>query len=159
MGRLASVPERRGSFVEVRHFGALEGALESRGTLRLSRGTLEKDTTWPVPERLQIDGQRLVVTAGNDPPQVVDAGMAPELRVLIDAVRGPLVGDTAALRRGFTATVGGTMAGWTLDLVPREPAGVKLLRRVVLEGREAEVDRLTVVQANGDDQVMVIMGR
>lgn len=159
MARLAAVPERRATFRETRHFGALDGALESTGHLLYRRGYVEKATDWPIPERLEMDGDRLVITAGNDPPRVIDVGMAPELRVLMDAVRGPLVGDAAALRRAFTATTGGTMAAWTLDLVPREPGGAKLLRGVRLSGHEDQVDRLAITQANGDEQVMVITPR
>ena len=159
MARLAAVPERRAVFREHRRFAALDGVLESSGRLFYRRGTVEKQTDWPVPERLEMDGDRLVITAGTDAPRVVDVGMAPELRVLMDAVRGPLVGDGAALRRGFEVVTGGTMDAWTLVLVPREGAGRRVLRRVMLAGRGDWVDRLTVVQANGDEQVMDISAR
>ncbi len=109
-----------------------------------------------MPERLVIDGDRLIVTAGNDPPRVIDAGMAPGLRTLVDAVRGPLVGDAAALRRTFDATVSGTAAAWTLDLVPHDAT---LLRGVRLDGHGDQVDHLAIIQANGDDQVMTITPR
>lgn len=156
MARLAARPERRADFIETRHFAALETPLESRGTLLYRHGYVEKVTTWPILERLEMDGDRLIITAGNDPPRVISAGMAPEIATLIDAVRGPLVGDAAALRRAFTPTVSGIMAHWTLDLVPHDP---KLLRDVRLTGHEDQVDRLSITQANGDDQVMAITPR
>ena len=156
LARLAAVPERRAEFREQRRFGAIDGVLESSGHLVFRRGHLEKVTTWPQPERLEVDGDRLVLTQGNDPPRVIDMASVPELRVLIDAIRGPLLGDAAALRAAFTATTAGTMAGWTLDLVPRDPAAAKLLRSVRLEGHDDRPTRLSLTQANGDEQTMTM---
>lgn len=156
MARLAAAPSRRAVFRERRRFGALDTVLESTGHLVFRPGYLEKATDWPQPERLQVEGDRVVLTAGNDPPRVIELGMAPELRVLIDAIRGPLSGDAAAVRRAFDASASGTDGGWTLDLVPRDPAAGKFLRGVRLQGHGDQVDRLAVTQANGDEQVMVI---
>lgn len=149
--------ERRATFREQRRFAALEGTLESAGTLLFQPGRLLKVTTWPQPERLEVSGDRLVLTTGNEPPHVIDMASAPGMRVLIDAIRGPLLGDAAALRRAFVPTVAGTWAAWTLDLVPRDPAAAKILRAVRLEGHDGEPDRLTLSQANGDTQVMSIV--
>ena len=156
MAALATVPQRRASFREQRHFAALEGTLESTGHLEYRRDHLAKITDWPQPERLEVDGDRLVLTEGNQPPRVVDMAQAPELRVLVDAIRGPLLGDAAALARAFDATTAGTLAAWTLDLVPRDRAAARFLRRVRMEGHADSVDRLTITQTNGDDQVMTI---
>ena len=156
------MPERRASFIEERRFRALDQALESRGTLSLRRGRLEKVTDWPQPERLEVEGDRVVMTLGNEPPRVIELGMAPELRVLIDAIRGPLLGDAAALRRAFDARVSGTEAGWTLTLVPREASASRLMRDAVLSGHGDQVDRLVVTQANGgfagDDDPAALTG-
>lgn len=152
---LAGVPSRRAVFREQRRYGALEGVLESSGHLVLRPGYLEKATDWPVVERLQVEGERVVVTAGSEAPRVVELGVAPELRALVDAIRGPLSGDAGAVRRAFVATVSGDAGGWVLGLVPRG-VGAKVLRGVRLEGHGDWVDRLTVVQANGDEQVMTI---
>ena len=95
-----------------------------------------------------------MLTEGNAPPQVIDLGMAPPLRVFIDAIRGPLSGDLGALQRAFVTAVSGTADGWVLTLVPRD--GARVLRSVRLEGHEDFVSRIEVVQANGDQQVMTI---
>ncbi len=120
---------------------------------------MEKVTLFPVQERLEVEGERVVITAGQEAPRVVPLGAAPELRVLLDAVRGPLLGDWAALQRGFVATLGGTLAGWTLDLVPRDPAAARVLGRAHLEGVDDQVLRLLTVMANGDEQDMTIQPR
>lgn len=156
MARLAASPNRRATFREHRRFAALDTVLDSTGHLVFRPGYLEKATDWPQPERLQVEGDRVTITAGNDAPRVVELGMAPELRVLIDAIRGPLSGDTAAVRRAFTASVSGTEGEWIVDLVPRDAAAARFLRGVRLEGHADQVDRLAVTQANGDEQVMAI---
>ena len=156
LARLAGVPSRRAAFREQRRFGALEGVLESSGHLVLRPGYVEKSTEWPQVERLQVEGDRVVVTAGNEAPRVVELGVASELRGLVDAIRGPLSGDGAAVRRAFVATASGTDAGWVLALVPREAATARVLQGVQLEGHGDWVDRLTVTQANGDEQAMTI---
>jgi hypothetical protein len=157
MARMAAAPARRAQFRETRRFAALDGALESRGWLSFTRGVsggrLEKMTEWPEPERLEVDGARIVITAGNEPPRVIDTGMAPPLGVLIDAIRAPLSGDVAALRRGFEVALSGTMQQWHMELVPRV-AGV--LRVVRLDGSGDVVSRIDVVQQNGDEQMMAI---
>ena len=156
MARLASVAERRATFAEHRRFAALDGVLESTGHLVLRHGRLEKVTDWPEFERLEVDGDRVVLTSGNEPPRVIELSAAPELRTLIDAIRAPLLGDTATLRRAFLATTGGTRDAWTLDLTPRDPAAAKLLRSARMSGHGQVVDRLALTQANGDEQVMDI---
>lgn len=156
MARMAAVAERRATFREERRFAALEGVLQSTGRLHYRPGYLEKVTDWPQPERLLVEGDRVVLTAGSEAPRVIDLGMVPELRVLIDAIRGPLAGDAAALRRVFEVEVAGTMEGWTLTLAPRDPAAGKLLRSVRLDGGGDQVRRIALTQANGDEQVMMI---
>ncbi len=157
MAGLAAVPERRATFQETRRFAALEQPLLSTGHLLYRRpGYLEKTTDWPQPESLVVDGARLVLTLGNEPPRVLDLDGQPELRTLVDAIRGPLAGDLAALRRAFAVTASGAASAWTLELVPLEPRAARLLRRAQVSGRAAEVGAVLLVQANGDEQQMII---
>ena len=157
MARLAAVPERRATFRETRRFAALAQPLESTGRLAYRRpGYLEKITSFPDPESLVLDGDRLVLTGAQDPPRVVDLQSQPELRTLVDAIRGPMAGDIAALRRAFTVRFEGTEAAWTLDMQPLDPRAARLLRRVTVGGAGAEVRSVLLVQANGDEQHMTI---
>lgn len=157
MAGLAAVPERRATFQETRHFAALDQPLISTGHLLYRRpGYLAKTTDWPQPESLVVDGGKLVLTEGNEPPRVLDLGGIPELRTLVDAIRGPLAGDLAALRRAFTVTAAGVAGGWILDLVPLDARAARLLQRAQVSGRETEVTTVRLVQANGDEQQMKI---
>ena len=157
MAGLAAVPERRAAFQETRRFAALDQPLLSTGHLLYRRpGFLSKTTDWPQPESLVVDGGRLVLTAANEAPRVLDLGAVPELRTLVDAIRGPLAGDLAALRRAFGVTVAGAADGWTLGLVPLDPHAARLLRQAEVSGRGTEVLAVRLVQANGDEQQMAI---
>lgn len=158
MARLASVPERRATFREQRRFAALTETLQSSGRLLYRRPDyLEKMTEWPTLERMVIDGTRLVITPpGNDPPQVVDLASQPELRTMMEGIRGPLAGDLDALQRSFQVQAGGSLEDWTLELTPRDPMAAKLLRAVRLAGSDSWIRDIRLVQANGDDEWMRI---
>ena len=153
MARLAAAGPRRARFTETRRYAALEGALESRGWLSFEAGRLVKTTDWPDPERLEVDGTRIVITAGNEPPRVIDMAMAPPLRILIEAVRGPLAGDIASLHRAFDVQLAGTWPAWSLRLVPLAAGPVHDVR---LQGAGDVITGIIVKQANGDEQAMVI---
>ena len=153
MARLASVSERRATFREERTLAALTAPLISTGRLFYRRPDyLEKDTLWPLSERFVIDGSRLILSdpKSNDPPHVIPLDAQPGLRTLIDATRAPLAGDLATLRRAFTLTTAGTLAAWTLDLVPTDPAALKFLTAIHLAGQEAWIASIRTTQANGD---------
>ncbi len=159
MARLASIPERRATFREERTLAALTTSLVSTGRLLYRRPDyLEKDTLWPLPEHFVIDGSRLIISdpSSNDPPHVVPLDAQPGLRTLIDATRAPLAGDLATLRRAFTVTTTGTLAAWTLDLVPSDPAAAKFLTAIHLTGQDTWIASIETTQVNGDSTTLQI---
>jgi hypothetical protein len=157
MARLAAVPERRAAFRERRTFAALDAPLESTGHLLYRRPAyLEKITDWPQPERLVVDGDRLVLTAGAEAPRVVDLGSQPELRTLVDSMRAPLAGDLPALQRRFTLRSGGSLPAWTLEMTPLDARAARMMRSIRLAGATDEIRDIVLTQANGDEQWMRI---
>ncbi len=159
MARLASIPERRATFREERVLAALTTPLVSTGRLLYRRPDyLEKDTLWPLPERFVIDGSRLIIAdpSSNDPPHVVPLDAQPGLRTLIDATRAPLAGDLDTLRRAFTLTTSGTLAAWTLDLVPTAQAAAKFLTAIHLTGQDTWIATIRTTQPNGDTTTLQI---
>jgi hypothetical protein len=157
MARLAAVPERRATFRETRRFAALSEPLVSQGHLLYRRPDyMEKVTDWPQPERLVIDGDRLIITAGNEPPHVVPLGAQPEMRTLVEGMRGPLAGDLPALQRNFEVAAAGDLTSWTLTLTPRDPRATRLVRSIVVSGVADAIRAIRLTQANGDEQVMQI---
>ena len=158
MAKLAAVTERRATFREQRKFAALTDTLVSTGTLLYRRPDyLEKDTEWPQPEWLVVDGDRVVITlANNDPPHVIPLGGQPEVRAMVESMRGPLSGDFGALQRLFRIDAAGDLASWTLTMTPQDPNALKLLRTVRVAGRGDQIRDIRVIQANGDEQWMQI---
>jgi hypothetical protein len=157
MAMMGSVAERRATFHEERRFAALTEPLESTGHLLYRRPDhLEKITDAPQAERLVVDGDRLSLTVAGGPTHVTDLAAQPELRALVDAMRGPLAGDTAALERAFKVAVRGTKAAWRLDLTPIDPRAAKLLTEVRISGSGPTMREVLLVQANGDTQFMSI---
>lgn len=157
MRRLAQAPERRAAFREVKRLAALDEPLHSSGTLLYRRpGYLEKVTLFPHRERLVVDGDRLAITLGDEPPRVVELGGQPALRALIDAVRAPLAGDLAALQRTFEVGTEPAPRGWLLRLTPRDPAAARIVRQVSIHGEDADVASIRIVEASGDEQLLLI---
>ena len=157
MNRLAAVNERRATFRETRRFAALTDTLISQGHLFYRRPDyLEKVTDWPQPERLVVDGSRLVLTEANDPPRVVDLGGQPELRAMVEGMRGPLAGDLGALQRLFRIDTAGDLTSWGLTMTPQDARSAKLVRVVQVAGQGDAIREVRVIQANGDEQLMQI---
>jgi hypothetical protein len=157
MAMMGSVAERRATFHEEKRFAALTEPLESTGRLIYRRpGYLEKITDAPQAERLVVDGDQVSLTEANGSTHVIDLGSQPELRTLVEAMRGPLAGDTAALERAFKVDARGTKAAWRLDLTPVDPRAAKLLTEVRISGSGSNMREVLLVQANGDTQYMSI---
>ena len=157
MAMMAAVPERRDVFHEVKHFAALAVPLESSGHLLYRRpGHLEKITDAPQAESLVVDGNQVSLMEADGQKHVIDLSAQPELRTLMDAMRGPLAGDGAALERGFKVSLTGTRAAWRLDLTPIDPRADRLVAAVHITGSGSDMRDVLLVQANGDTQDMSI---
>ena len=151
MAGLAAAPDRRASFREEKTLAALSEPLVSFGRLAYRRPAhLEKLTTSPAPESLVVDGARLVLTPGQDAPRVVDLDGQPEIRALVDTVRGALSGDLGLLRRTYDVRASGTPTAWRITLLPRDERVRKLVRLVEIEGEAADPLRITTTEPNGD---------
>ncbi len=157
MRRLAEAPERRATFREEKRLAAVEGPLLSNGTLHYRRPAyLEKLTLFPQRERLVVNGDQLVVTPGEEPPRVVDLRGQPELRGLVDAIRAPISGDLATLRRGFEIVLEAAPPGWRLLLTPRDPGVARVVRAVRVGIAGSEITSIQVIEAGGDEQLLLI---
>ena len=155
MRSLAQAPERRATFRETKRLAALSEPLYSNGSLTYRPPAyLEKSTLFPHRERLVIDGDRLVITRGDEPPRVVNLGGQPALRTLIDAVRAPMAGDLATLQRAFEVGTTAVPRGWRRGRPPRGPAAAQ---RDPHKGDDGdELPSVEVAEAGGDEQLMLI---
>ncbi len=156
MAHLAQTPERRASFTEDKTFAALSKPLHGEGNLVFRRPDhLEMVTTAPQPERFAVDGDQIVVDAGNDPPRVLEIATQPGLRALIDTIRGTLSGNLALLRQEYDVSGSGTLADWRIVLHPRDPALAKLLKEVRLSGGQ-DLRTIETVSPNGDTDTLTV---
>ena len=156
MARLAQAPQRQATFVEEKHLAALDQVLRSAGRLLYVRPAhLEKITTAPQAENLVVDGDRLIISNAQDAPRVVELDDQPEIRAVVDTIRGALSGNLAALQRNYDITGSGSLDDWRLVLHPRTPALAKQVREVRIAGG-ADVRSIESVQANGDTDRLTI---
>ncbi len=145
MARLAQAPQRRATFVEEKRLAALDQPLRSTGRLSYVRPAhLEKITTAPQPEQLVVDGGRLIMTAGQDAPRVIELDDHPEIRAVVDTIRDALSGNLPDLQRDYDITGSGSLDDWRLVLSWRRRCG-----EVRIAGG-ADVRSIESVQANGD---------
>jgi|GEM_PF-415390 predicted LPLAT superfamily acyltransferase len=157
MAQLASVPQRRANFHEIRHFAALTTALASDGWLAYARPAfLQKMTTSPQPENFEVEDNQLTLDEPNQAERVISLASAPEIAALVDAVRGPLSGDLQALQRHYSVRAEGSLADWKLTLSPTEPAVRAVLRDAVITGTFSDLRSVAITQDNGDDDLMTI---
>ncbi len=157
MQQLARVAESRSAFTEVKTIAALSVPLQASGELFYRRPDyFEKTTMRPQRETLVVDGDRLTLTAAGEPSRVVDLGSQAMIRGLVDAIRGTLAGDLALLSRVYRVEMAGELAGWRLTLTPTDPAVARVMARIVITGREASLQSVEAVQANGDESQMTI---
>jgi outer membrane lipoprotein-sorting protein len=96
--------------------------------------TFVRETLKPSRDRLAVTGNTLTMSRG-DRSRTVQLDASPEAAVIVEAIRGTLTGNRAALERLFTPTVGGSAERWTLDLVPREAACATRSRRCASAAR------------------------
>jgi hypothetical protein len=69
-----------------------------------------------------------------------------------DARRRPA--DTRAPLRD--SRFGGQATRWTLSLIPTDPALLKVISRITIDGTEAQIARIEVDERMGDSTVLVV---
>ena len=156
MARLAQAPQRQASFTEDKTLAALNTPLHAEGRLEYRKPDhLEKVTTAPQRESLVVDGDRLVIDTGAQAPRVVELGSQPEIRTLVDTIRGALSGNLALLRRSYTVSASGTQADWRIVLRPSDPSVARLVQEVRLAGG-ADLRTIQSVAPNGDTDTLTV---
>jgi outer membrane lipoprotein-sorting protein len=157
MQMLARVPESNASFAEVKTLAMLTRPLRASGRLAYRRPAhLEKITLEPQAESLVVDGDKLTFTEGGNASRTIDLNGEPVIHALVDAVRGTLSGDLAALRRSYAVTMTGTVANWHLTLTPSDASVARLVVRTIIDGNGTALRLVHTTQANGDEMLMTI---
>lgn len=158
MRALHAVAARRASFTEVKILAALDRPLTVRGTLVYVRPDyLEKTTLTPQRERLIVKDHRLGIETAGQPERVLDLDDQPEIRAMVDTVRGTLSGNLALLQRYYTVALSGTPQAWRLTLTPSGQQIAQIVRVVHIDGAGAAPYLIDTIQANGDTTRMTIV--
>jgi outer membrane lipoprotein-sorting protein len=134
----------------------LERSLQSSGTLSFEApDSFVRETLKPRRERIAVVGDVVTMSQGTH-SRTVTLDSVPEAAVIVEAIRGTLTGNRDAIDRNFTATVTGTAAQWTLELVPRTARLRELVVSVRVSGTQALVREVAVRMSDGDRSVMSI---
>ena len=156
MQRLAARKSGSARFVERREVRELDRTLVSSGRLRFEApDTFVRETLEPRYERLAVEGNRITLTQGGR-TRALQLDASPEASVIVEAIRGTLTGNRAALERLFSSDVSGSPERWTLVLLPRDPRLRGQVARVRVRGTQADVGEFEVLLADGDRSVMTI---
>ena len=153
---LATVRSGEATFVETRRIEMLDRTLTSSGRLTFKApDVFVRETLKPRRERLAVDGNTLTMSLG-ERSRTLQLDASPEAAVIVEAIRGTLTGNRAALERLFETRVVGDASAWTLELVPRDLRLRGQVASVRVSGRESVVREVRVNLADGDHSVMTI---
>ena len=156
MQLLAQVKAGEAAFTEKRAVAMLDRTLESSGKLSFEApDTFVRETLEPRRDRMVVEGDRVTLTQG-ERSRTMQLDASPEASVLVEAIRGTLTGNRAALERLFETRVSGTAERWALELVPRDPRLRGQVSKVQVRGSGASVGEVDVQLADGDRSVMTI---
>lgn len=158
MSALSKVRAVRSSFREEKELAGLTAPLLSNGTLAYSAPNhLEKRTSQPFQEQIIVDGDWLTYAKpAEDIHYTMTLNKTPELRGLVEAVRGTLAGDLAGLRRYYMVSFTSAADAWQLTLLPVDSRVERFLKSVTIDGQATELRQIETVEANGDLSRMTI---
>ena len=156
MAALAARGDADATFTELRYVPVLDAPVKSSGTLRfVAPDRIEKHTLQPRAESMVLAGEQLTLRQGQRARNLALADL-PDGGLAINSLRGTMAGDLAALRRGWTVTLHGERSKWTLDLTPVSASVAQYIETVQIEGRQDQIDRIEMRQADGVRSLMLI---
>ena len=159
MRTLAQNRASRADFVDRKYLASLDRPLESSGELvYVAPSRLEKRTVKPKPEVLIVDGDTLTIER-NGTTRSISLASYPEVAAFTDSIRSTLAGDLEALSRDYRVVVDGQPKHWRLSLLPSNPRLAALVSRVTIDGHDALVDTIEILQADGSRSVTTIVPR
>jgi hypothetical protein len=144
------------TFTEMQYLAMLDRPLQSSGELLYEApDRLEKRTLKPKAQTLILEhgvlmarrGQRTHVMELRDYPQVVP---------FVESIRATLAGDRAALERFFRVQFDGTLAHWTLLLVPVDTTLAGAVKDIRIEGERDAIHTVEIRQSDGDRSLLSI---
>jgi hypothetical protein len=143
-------------FIEQKFIAALDRPIESSGEMSFDAPDhLEQRTLKPRAETLNLDNGTLTVDRGRT-HRSMDMHAFPQVEPLVEGIRATLAGDRAALERIFRLEFTGSMARWTLTLVPFESKVKQLVAQVKIDGVRDQLIKVEIRQTDGDRSLMTL---
>jgi hypothetical protein len=156
MGMLAMRQHGRVEFIEQQFLAVLSRPIESSGELRYDApDRLEKRTLKPRAETLVLTGEVLTVERAHS-RRVMDLHAYPQVRPFVESLRATLAGDRKALERLFRLEFAGSVARWTLTLVPLESKVKQSVSQVRIDGAQDQLLKVEIRQPDGDRSLMTL---
>jgi Outer membrane lipoprotein carrier protein LolA-like len=144
------------SFVEQQFLALLKRPAESSGELIYDApNRLEKRTLEPRPESLILVDDVLTVQRGHR-SRVLELKSYPQVLPFVESIRATLAGDRGALERLFRLEFSGSVARWTLVLVPSDAEVAKHVSQVQIDGMRDDLIKVEIRQADGDRSLMTL---
>ncbi|SDC94117.1 LolA-related protein [Belnapia rosea] len=159
MQGFAAQPRSEARFTEEKAIPELDLPLPSEGMLRWQApDRLEKHTTSPIEEVLRVEGGRLLYER---PDRGIRREFSledqPEMRALVEAVRGTLAGNLASLQRhyeiGFTPE--DSAGPWRMVLTPLSVRLRAAVQRILVSGRGAQVRSIDTEGGGGVTRMQI----
>ena len=153
---LSQVHSSQVNFVEKKSIAMLDRPIISSGELFYTAPDhLEKRTLKPKAETMILDHDSVVITRGLHSYHLQLADY-PALAGFIDSIRGTLEGNQQTLERNYDLSLEGTMAHWSLQLLPINAQIKTQITRICIVGANDELRSIEINQADGDSSVMTI---
>lgn len=158
MQGLAAVRQRRSRFTEEKVIPELEVGQPNEGTLSWQApDRLEKHTTWPIDEVVSVAAGRLTYERRDRGVKREFAlGEQPEMQALVEAVRGTLAGDLAALQRHYEVDFSAGPQGWRMVLTPRSLRVLGAVQRITVTGTGTELRGVETEGGGGVDRMRIV---
>lgn len=147
----AGLPGLSARFRETKNLELLSVPVESKGVLHFDppRRLLRRVES-PRPSAALIRGDRLIFESRGEIREI-DLSDNAVVAGFVQSFRDVLAGDREALERTYRMRFDRPGDGeWKLTLTPKGPPLTRFLKKMVLEGEDARVDTMKMVQANGD---------
>jgi Outer membrane lipoprotein carrier protein LolA-like len=156
MSLLAMRQHGRVEFIEQHFFAVLNHPIESSGELRYDApDRLEKRTLKPHAETLVLSGGVLTMERAHG-RRVMDLRAYPQVQPFVESIRATLAGDRRALEQLFRLDFVGSLARWTLTLIPLDPKVKHSVAQVRIDGVRDQLLKVEIRQPDGDRSLMTL---
>lgn len=156
MSLLATRQHGRVEFIEQHFLAVLSHPIESSGELRYDApDRLEKRTLKPHAETLMLSGGVLTMERAHG-RRVMDLRAYPQVQPFVESIRATLAGDRKALEQLFRLDFVGSVARWTLTLIPLDPKVKHSVAQVRIDGVRDQLLKVEIRQPDGDRSLMTL---